>query len=78
MKITRPRPIMSGAGETPNNSNGAAGRASVRPQFRRLLKPKLMRITATAERITPKASIFTAGFGTDGLSLKLRRSRTDA
>ena len=52
---------MIGAGDTPSRSNGAAGRASSTPQLRRLLKPKMIRMIAAADRITPNTSIFTSG-----------------
>jgi len=71
--IVVPTTIMIGAGDTPTTSNGADGLASSTPQLRMLLKPKLMRMTPTAERTTPKASILTSGFGSADLSLKLRR-----
>ena len=39
-----PITIITGAGDRPNRSNGAPGRATPRPQRLRLLKPKLIRM----------------------------------
>ncbi len=71
-----PITIMNGAGDMPNKSNGAAGRAKPRPHRFRLLKPKLMSVIPAAVSNTPNRSICTSGRPRVGLSLKLRRRTT--
>jgi hypothetical protein len=67
-----PITIITGAGDRPNRSNGAPGRATLRPQRLRLLKPKLIRMTDAAASTTLTRSIPTSLRPSSGFSRKLR------
>ncbi len=71
---SRPKTRNNSAGERPRTLNGALLLANTIPHVLRLLKPKLIRMTAIADRATPTASILTPLWRGTGLSRKLSRN----
>ncbi len=69
----RPKTRNSKAGERPTRLNGALGDAITIPHELRLLKPKLMRMTAMADNITPIVSILIPLCRGTGFNRKLSR-----
>ncbi len=72
----RPKTRNSSAGERPSRLKGAWLLASTMPQLFRLLKPKLIRMTAMAESTTPMVSILIPLWRGTGFSRKLSRKTT--
>ncbi len=73
---SKPKTTNSNAGDRPSRLNGAALLARTMPQLLRLLKPKLIRMTAMADRATPTPSILTPLCRGTGFSRKLSRNTT--